>query len=342
VENQLDAVAQQKDILERKCKDLETNLAETKGYKSRVKDNLDDMTVKLTTAESENDNLKKNIDELRGQMDDLFMQQSSSNTSLISSRLSLAPSVYMKCDMTNMSLDGDDSLVSGQLSPTQSTGAGVLARSLGSPGENMGDVVVQELKAELSMEREEKQGLERQVEEQRVDLENRIRSSNLEIQAVSNQLTETEARVQTLEQAKEGLTAETSELRNKIAQETESRQATVLELNTCQSQLKEYQEEMQESCSTYERTLAEKERVHGEELSSARTEFETSVLSLQTEVRAREELVVETQNRIKDLEKEKNDMAEAQDKMKDEFSVCVRTQEEKAIQLESTRIVNMY
>ena len=120
MENQLDAVAQQKDILERKCKYLETNLAETKGYKSRVEDNLDDMTVKLTTAESENDNLKKNIDELRGQMDDLFMQQSSSNTSLISSRLSLAPSVY-KCDMTNMSLDGDDSLVSGQLSPTQST-----------------------------------------------------------------------------------------------------------------------------------------------------------------------------------------------------------------------------
>merc|ERR1712096_92675 len=115
---------------------------------------MDDMRLNLTEARSENSKMSENVEELQGQIEDLTQQLQLSFLS--GGRKSLAPSMtsfhFNACDMTNVSLDADDSVGGGMVT---------------SFGENMGDVVGQRLEEKIDNLEMEKGQLEGEVEMER-------------------------------------------------------------------------------------------------------------------------------------------------------------------------------
>ena len=94
-----------------------------------------DFKTNISSLEEENKALNGNIDELRNQMDDLQWQYQNSLTAPVSGRPSFAPSIksFHATDMTDVSIDADDSL--GRMNLDVS--------------ENLGDVVGRQLQEKV-------------------------------------------------------------------------------------------------------------------------------------------------------------------------------------------------
>merc|ERR1719206_190841 len=133
---------------------------------------MEDMRLNLTETRSENCKLSENVEELQGQIEDLSQQLQFSFLS--GGRKSMAPSVasfqFNPCDMTNVSLDADDSV-------------GAVSSSF---GENMGDVVGQQQEERIDALVMEKSQLESEIE-----IEKEVRErTQVELQKEKAQKTE--------------------------------------------------------------------------------------------------------------------------------------------------------
>jgi len=154
VEQQLYEVEEDKSRLESRLQGVMEKLSSATDDKHRVEMTMDDMRLNLTEARSENSKMSENVEELQGQIEDLTQQLQLSFLS--GGRKSLAPSMtsfhFNACDMTNVSLDADDSVGGGMVT---------------SFGENMGDVVGQQLEEKIDNLEMEKGQLEGEVEMER-------------------------------------------------------------------------------------------------------------------------------------------------------------------------------
>jgi len=153
VEQQLAEVEEDKSRLETRLQGVMDKLSTATDDKHRVEMTMDDMKLNLTETRSENSKLSENVEELQGQVEDLSQQLQFSFLS--GGRKSMAPSMasfhFNPCDMTNVSLDADDSV-------------GGVSNSF---GENMGDVVGQQQEERIDTLVMEKGQLEGEIEIER-------------------------------------------------------------------------------------------------------------------------------------------------------------------------------
>ena len=128
-------VEEEKSHLETRLNGVSEKLVSATEEKFTAELEANDFKTNISSLEEENKALNGNIDELRNQMDDLQWQYQNSLTAPVSGRPSFAPSIksFHATDMTDVSIDADDSL--GMMNLDVS--------------ENLGDVVGRQLQEKV-------------------------------------------------------------------------------------------------------------------------------------------------------------------------------------------------
>jgi len=276
VEQQLLEVEEDKARMAARLQGIMEKLSAATEDKHRVEMSMEDMRLNLTETRSENSKLSENVEELQGQIEDLSQQLQFSFLS--GGRKSMAPSVasfhFNPCDMTNVSLDADDSV-------------GGVSNSF---GENMGDVVGQQQEERIDALVMEKSQLENEIE-----IEKEVRErTQVELQKEKVLKTELMDKIEALEKV---ITAEKegkSEAMETVDNVRVNKGILVMEVNRVRGAL-----ESLESKQTEERLQsAETISKMSEELNEKTSKCETLV----TEVSSCEEKIEQMKSTVIGLE----------------------------------------
>ena len=243
VQQQLFQVQEEKSVLETRLSGVSEKLAAATKQKISAELCVDDMKSNLTAAQDENSCLTENVDELKSQIDDLNWQIQNSlqcGSNFSGGRKSFAPSiasVHLTADMTDISMDADDSI--------SALGA------LGDISENLGDVVGRQQQERIDDLEREKGKLEEQIlnDQKKMDLVQTDLECKKEcIEQLSNSIRIlNEEKIQALERHEEervqqgieveGLKTEVESLKEKLTEQSQTSSQTISDLRVEQSAL---------------------------------------------------------------------------------------------------------
>ena len=245
VQHQLFQVEEENSVLQGKLAGVTEKLASATKQKISAELSVDDMKTNLTAAQDENSCLSDNVEELKCQIEDLNWQIHNSlqcGNTFSSGRKSFAPSmasVHLTADMTDISMDADDSISA--------------LGTLGDISENLGDVVGRQQQERIDdLEREKLQLDEIILNDQKKisEVEKDLECKKEFIEQLSDSVKIlTEEKNKVMESYKEekiqrgievdGLRLEVEGLKEKLVEETETASRTISELRTEQSGLHE-------------------------------------------------------------------------------------------------------
>eukprot|EP00090_Calanus_glacialis_P017554 TRINITY_DN27292_c0_g1_i1.p1 TRINITY_DN27292_c0_g1~~TRINITY_DN27292_c0_g1_i1.p1 ORF type:complete len:2374 (+),score=944.93 TRINITY_DN27292_c0_g1_i1:864-7124(+) len=238
VEQQLVEVEEDKIRMETRLQGVMEKLSSATDEKHRVEMTMDDMRLNLTETRSENSKLSENVEELQGQIEDLSQQLQFSFLS--GGRKSMAPSMasfhFNPCDMTNVSLDADDSV-------------GGVSNSF---GENMGDVVGQQQEEKIDALLMEKGQLEGEIEIEK-ELRERTQGELLKEKEVK---TEMETKVEDLEKVISAEMESRMEIEGVLDNERVEKGILVMEVNKLRSAMESMETKQQEDSRVAAEALA--------------------------------------------------------------------------------------